>query len=363
MRAVSAQLRRAFLISLPPIPAVDVSASERARQRQQKLTKPSGALGQLEALSVRLIGMTGSFTWRADHVQVVVCAADHGIVAQGVSAYPQQVSQQMVNNMLNGGAAINVLARQFNCRLAVVNSGLATSIEIPTETAATFFDRPVAQGTFDFSIGPAMTQVQAEVCINTGFALAADLMPYDVLIPGEMGIGNTTSASAIIAAIIGCQASDVTGTGTGIDSQRLKHKSSLIDQALARHAPAGEDTLIKVGGFEIGMMAGLMLGAASQRKPILLDGLIATAAALIARQYAPTVTDYLIAGHLSQEPGHTYALDTLGLRPLLDLKLRLGEGSGAVLALPLVRAAMATLTEMATFDDASVSQAHPCSET
>jgi nicotinate-nucleotide--dimethylbenzimidazole phosphoribosyltransferase len=339
-------------MNLPDIPAIDEGAEAQARARQASLTKPAGALGRLEALSVRLAGMTGRLDWLPARRAAVVCAGDHGVTAQGVSAYPQAVTQQMVLNFLSGGAAINVLARQMGARVTVVDAGVA----------AGFDDHPdlvqgkAAPGTADFSIGPAMTPAQAEQVLELGLAVAKRELGrgLDILAVGEMGIGNTTAASAIIAALTGRPPAEVTGRGTGVGDAQLQHKVAVIERALAANAPAAEDTLAKVGGFEIGAMAGLMIGAAAARVPVIIDGLISTAAALIAAQLRPGVARYLIAGHKSVEPGHVAALDKLGLTPLLDLGMRLGEGTGAVLAWPLLKAAAAMVNDMASFESAGV---------
>lgn len=339
--------------TLPTIPPLDEAATAAAHQRQAQLTKPGGALGKLEALSIRLAGMTGQVDWRPERRSVVVCAADHGVVAQGVSAYPQAVTGQMVLNFLAGGAAVNVLARQMNARVTVVDAGVIGSFAAHPDLVA---DK-IAPGTADFTQGPAMTRHQAEQALALGarvFAREAN-RGVDLLAVGEMGIGNTTSASAVIAAITGHSPAAVTGRGTGVDDAQLLHKISVVERALTYHAPATEETLCKVGGFELGAMAGLMLAAASQRVPVVIDGLISTAAALLAAQLNPAVTSYLIAGHRSAEPGHQLALEWLGLDPLLTLDLRLGEGTGALLAFPLIEAAMRTLQEMATFTQAGVS--------
>ena len=338
------------MITIPPL---DSAAQAAARARQARLTKPAGALGRLETLSIQLAGMTGRLDWLPRRRAVLICAGDHGIAAQGVSAYPQAVTQQMVLNFLAGGAAVNVLARQMGARVTVVDAGVIGD----------FADHPdlirgkIAPGTADFSAGPAMTAAQADAALALGKAAVARELAHglDLLAVGEMGIGNTTSASAIIAAVTGRPVAEVTGRGTGVDDAALRHKVALIEAALARHAPATVDTLAKIGGFEIGAMAGAMLAAAAQRVPVVLDGLISTAAALVAAQIAPDVRHYLIAGHRSVEPGHRAALAWLGLEPLLDLDLRLGEGTGALLAIPLIEAAMRTLQEMATFEAAGVS--------
>ncbi len=338
------------MITIPPL---DSAAQAAARARQARLTKPAGALGRLETLSIQLAGMTGGLDWLPRRRAVLICAGDHGIAAQGVSAYPQAVTQQMVLNFLAGGAAVNVLARQAGARVTVMDAGVIGD----------FADHPdlirgkIAPGTADFSAGPAMTAAQADAALALGKAAVARELAHglDLLAVGEMGIGNTTSASAIIAAVTGRPVAEVTGRGTGVDDAALRHKVALIEAALARHAPATVDTLAKIGGFEIGAMAGAMLAAAAQRVPVVLDGLISTAAALVAAQIAPDVRHYLIAGHRSVEPGHRAALAWLGLEPLLDLDLRLGEGTGALLAIPLIEAAMRTLQEMATFEAAGVS--------
>ena len=338
------------MITIPPL---DSAAQAAARARQARLTKPAGALGRLETLSIQLAGMTGRLDWLPRRRAVLICAGDHGIAAQGVSAYPQAVTQQMVLNFLAGGAAVNVLARQMGACVTVVDAGVIGD----------FADHPdlirgkIAPGTADFSAGPAMTAAQADAALALGKAAVARELAHglDLLAVGEMGIGNTTSASAIIAAVTGRPVAEVTGRGTGVDDAALRHKVALIEAALARHAPATVDTLAKIGGFEIGAMAGAMLAAAAQRVPVVLDGLISTAAALVAAQIAPDVRHYLIAGHRSVEPGHRAALAWLGLEPLLDLDLRLGEGTGALLAIPLIEAAMRTLQEMATFEAAGVS--------
>jgi nicotinate-nucleotide--dimethylbenzimidazole phosphoribosyltransferase len=338
------------VITIPPL---DSAAQAAARARQARLTKPSGALGRLETLSIQLAGMIGRLDWLPRRRAVLICAGDHGIAAQGVSAYPQAVTQQMVHNFLAGGAAVNVLARQIGVRVTVVDAGVVGDFEEHPD----LLRGKIASGTADFSAGPAMTADQAAAALAVGEAafVREHARGLDLLAVGEMGIGNTTSASAIIAAITGHPVAEVTGRGTGVDDEALQHKIALIEAALALHAPGDKDTLHKVGGFEIGAMAGALLAAAAQRVPVVLDGLISTAAALIAAQIAPGVRHYLIAGHRSVEPGHRAALAWLGLEPLLDLDLRLGEGTGALLAMPVIEAAMRTLQEMATFDAAGVS--------
>ncbi len=338
-------------LSIPPL---DAAAAEEAKQRQARLTKPAGALGKLESLSIRLAGMVGRLDWLPLRRSVVVCAGDHGVAAQGVSAYPQAVTYQMVLNFLGGGAAVNVLAHQMNARVTVVDAGVAGDFD----AHPALVQGKIAPGTADLTQGPAMTPAQATRALQLGVKCAQIEIERGLalLAVGEMGIGNSTSASAIVAAITGRAAAEVTGRGTGVDDAQLQRKIAVVERALALHDPANEATLAKVGGFEIGAMAGLMLGAAAHRVPVVLDGLISTAAALIAAQVAPDVKHYLIAGHCSAEPGHAIALEWLGLEPLLQLEMRLGEGSGALLAFPLIEAAMRTLNEMATFDEAGVSE-------
>lgn len=336
------------------IPPLDVEAQALARQRQAILTKPSGALGELEALSIRLAGMTGRLDWLPTRKLVVVCAADHGVAAQGVSAYPQAVTYQMVLNFLEGGAAVNVLARQMDADMRVVDVGVIGEFE----PHPALLRRKIAGGSADMTLGPALTPAQTEQAIALGIELSATEIAQglDLLAVGEMGIGNTTAASAMIAAITSYPPQQVTGRGTGLDEAGWGHKVAMIERALAVNQPSPAEALQKVGGLEIACMTGIILGAASQRIPIVIDGLISTAAALAAAQIAPNVTDYLIAGHSGAEPGHRIALGFLGLTPLLQLGLRLGEGSGAVLAFPIIEAAMRTLNEMATFQSAGVSE-------
>lgn len=335
------------------IPPLDRHCQEQARARQTRLTKPAGALGRLEELSIQIAGMTGRLNWLPERRAVVVCAADHGVTAQGVSAYPQSVTAQMVANFLSGGAAINVLARQMGARVTVVDAGVVAEISSHPH----LISAKIGPGTADLSLGPAMSPGQAEQSIRLGRDVARRELEQglDILVVGEMGIGNTTASSAIIAIISGEPVEKVTGRGTGVDDARLEHKRAVISRALKVNHPTGADALAKVGGFEIGAMAGLMLEAAGARIPIIVDGLICASAAMIAAQIDPAVKGYLIAGHCGAEPGHRVALDWLGLAPLLNLDLRLGEGTGAALALPLVEAAMRILQEMATFEDAGVS--------
>jgi nicotinate-nucleotide--dimethylbenzimidazole phosphoribosyltransferase len=345
--------------NLPEIPALDKEATTAAEARQAMLTKPTGALGRLEALSVRLAGMTGQVTPRfgPDRKALVICAGDHGVAAQGVSAYPQEVTVQMVANFLAGGAAANVLARQMNARVIVVDAGVAG--DIPEQEG--LVTGKVAPGTQDLSEGPAMTREQANAALQLGLEVAEQQLELglDLLAVGEMGIGNTTAASAIISALTAQPPKVTVGRGTGVDDAGLAHKVDVVEQALKVNQPLdisdGIAVLATLGGFEIGAMAGLMLGAAAARVPVVVDGFISTAAALLAKTIRPGAVDYMFAGHRSAEAGHDVALEALGLKPLLDLNLRLGEGTGALLAFSIIEAAARMLAEMATFEEAGVS--------
>lgn len=330
-----------------------------AQARQNQLTKPPGSLGHLEHLSCQLAGITGRLDPPLVKKHIVVMAGDHGVTAEGVSAYPAAVTQQMVYNFLSGGAAINVLARQIGATVTVVDMGVAAPISTPAQ--ARFLDRKIAPGTQNMALGPAMSRQQAEQAVETGIKVVDDLAEtngLDLLMTGDMGIGNTTPSAAIAAVITGRAPADVTGRGTGINDTALQHKIAVIEQAIATNRPDPTDpldVLAKVGGFEIGGIAGLILGAAARRVPIIIDGFISTAGALIAVGLASQAKDYLITGHRSAELGHQAMLAYLGLTPLLDLDLRLGEGTGAALAANLVEAAVRILNDMATFAEAGVS--------
>jgi nicotinate-nucleotide--dimethylbenzimidazole phosphoribosyltransferase len=323
-----------------------------ARRRLNTLTKPPGSLGRLEELAVQLAGITGRVPPVVSEKTIFLFAADHGVAAEGVSAYPTAVTGQMVANFLGGGAAINVLARQAGASLVVVDAGVAPEIPSHPQLVAS----KVARGTRNFLHEPAMTREQALRSIEAG---RAAFRPCQLAGMGEMGIGNSTSAAAIVAAATGRSAIDVVGRGTGIDDPALANKIAVVEQALRLHRPDrgdGISLLSSVGGFEIGALAGAMLAAAAVRVPIVLDGFISTAAAMLAVRLCPAVGGYLIAGHRSAEKGHAIALADLGLKPLLELDLRLGEGTGAALAFHLVEAACRTMHEMATFADAGVTE-------
>jgi nicotinate-nucleotide--dimethylbenzimidazole phosphoribosyltransferase len=326
-----------------------------AADRQRHLTKPTGALGQLESLSIQLAGIIAQERPRLTNKVVVVIAADHGIVAEGVSAYPQSVTAQMVLNFLNGGAAINVLARQVGARVVVADMGVAA----PLPTRPDLYNAKVAMGTANMAQGPAMSRDQALQAIAAGAALIAREAEQglDILGIGEMGIGNTTAAAAIATLLTGKEPAEIVGRGTGLDDAALRHKTKIVRQLLAANQPDRSDALdilSKVGGFEIAGLVGAVLAAAANRCPIMVDGYVATAAAMLAVHLAPAVRPYLLAAHLSAEAGHGAMLAWLGLEPLLKLNMRLGEGTGAVLGIQLADAACRLLDEMATFAEAGV---------
>jgi nicotinate-nucleotide--dimethylbenzimidazole phosphoribosyltransferase len=335
---------------------LDEQAMRAARNRQDQLTKPRGSLGELEEISIRVAGMTGNPLQRLQSKRILLMAGDHGVVEEGVSAYPQDVTAQMVLNFLQGGAAINAFARHAGARVVVVDMGIAA--DLPAHPGLMI--RKVGRGTANLALGPAMTRAQAEQAILSGaeIAQAEILKGADILAAGDMGIGNTTPSAAIAAVLTRKGIEDIAGRGTGVDEAGWQRKVAAIRRGLAVNRPDahdGLDVLAKVGGFEIGGLAGVILGAAANRKPVIIDGFISTAAAMIAVRLAPAVRPYLIAAHVSEERGHRLMLKWLGLEPLLDLRMRLGEGTGAVLAMQLVETACAALTEMATFDEARVS--------
>lgn len=336
---------------------LDQAAMTAARNRQNNLTKPAGSLGRLEELSIQVAGITGQAIPHIQHKVVVVMAGDHGVVAEGVSAYPAEVTPQMVHNFLRGGAAINVLARHVGARMIIVDMGVAAELE----SHPYLVDKKVNPGTNNIAQGPAMSQQQAVQAILNGASVieAEAENGLDVLATGDMGIGNTTPSAAIAAAFTQHPVSALVGRGTGVDEVGLARKTTAVQRALEVNQPDtnnGLDVLAKVGGLEIGGLAGAILAAAAHRRPVVIDGFISTAAAMVAVSLCPQVGDYLIAAHCSQERGHRLMLEWLGLEPLLDLNLRLGEGTGAVLATSLVEAACKLLADMATFGEAGVSE-------
>jgi nicotinate-nucleotide--dimethylbenzimidazole phosphoribosyltransferase len=339
------------------IEPLDTASMQAARKRQDILTKPQGSLGRLEDLSIQVAGITGKPTPTLKHKVVIVMAGDHGVVAEGVSAYPQEVTPQMVLNFLRGGAAINVLARHAGARVVVVDMGVAA--DLPTNPG--LIVRKIGYGTGNIARGPAMDREQAIEAIEAGANVVQEQITIglDVLATGDMGIGNTTPSAAIAVALTGRPVEEIAGRGTGLDDTGLQRKINAIRRALEINQPDpqdGLDVLAKLGGFEIGGLVGAILTAAANRRPIVMDGFISTAAAMIAVRLAPAVRDYLIAAHTSQEYGHHAMMTWLGVSPLLDFKMRLGEGTGAVLAVSLVEAACKTLAEMATFGEAGVSE-------
>lgn len=327
----------------------------RARTRLDSLTKPAGSLGRIEDLAAWYVGITGNVSPPPLQPVVLTLAADHGVTAEGVSAYPQSVTAQMVRNFIRGGAAVNVLARHAGASLHVADVGVAEDLG----AHAGLLHHKIAHGTKNFLHEPAMSYEHALTSLHVGMNLAhaACAEGNNLLAVGEMGIGNTTASAAIASVLTGSDVERVTGRGTGVEGWRLRRKISVVKRALARHRPSPDDvvdTLAKVGGFEIGGMAGLMLGAASRRVPVVLDGFITGVSALIAVALAPRCREYLLASHLSEESGHRIVLDHLNLEPLLDLRMRLGEGTGACLAVTLMQAALNVYSRMATFEEAGV---------
>jgi nicotinate-nucleotide--dimethylbenzimidazole phosphoribosyltransferase len=337
--------------------AADAAAAGAARRALDGKTKPRGSLGRLEELACRIAGIRASAAPGRLEPAVVVAAADHGVAVEGVSAYPQEVTAQMLGTFAGGGAAVCVLARQAGARLIVVDVGVREPIDHPA-----VLDRRIRAGTANIAREPAMTRGEAEEALAAGIELADGLVDdgVGVIALGEMGIANTTAASALTAVLLDADPAAVCGRGTGIDDQRLSHKIAVVRRALGRTPVDPTDpvgAIAAVGGLEIAALAGVTLGAGARRTPVLVDGFITAAAALAATRLCPSCGDALIAAHRSPEPGHGAILAALGLEPLLDLRLRLGEGTGATLALPLIAAALAVLSEMATFDEAGVTDA------
>jgi len=337
------------------IKPVDPEWTLRGQERLDSLTKPPGSLGRLEELAARYVAMREEFFPRLEIKRVVVFAGDHGVVAEGISAFPQEVTFQMVHNFVQGGAGINVLARQAGARVEVVDIGVNHDFE----PGLNLISRKVAYGTRNMAKEPAMTREEALRAVWVGVERAQEAVEdgVDVLAAGDMGIGNTTPAAALAAVFTDRPVGAVTGRGTGIDSSTLTHKVAVINRALALNKPTADDpigALAGVGGLEIAGIAGLILGAAAARRPLLLDGFIATAGALVAVRLAPAAVDYLIAAHRSVEPGHQIMLDHLGLAPLMNLKMRLGEGTGAALGMLLLEAGWRIYREMSTFEEAGV---------
>ncbi len=338
------------------IEPIDQSWLSAARERQLTLTKPPGSLGRLEEIANRLAAIQRTVTPCVTDKRIYVVAGDHGVTAEGVSAYPREVTAQMVDNFLSGGAAINVLARAGGIEVRVVDAGVDADLSDRKE----LIHAKAMRATANFAVGPAMTRGEAEACVAAGIELAraAANDGIDLLGIGEMGIGNTTTASTITAVLLGRDPETVTGRGTGIDDEGLAHKIAVIRRAIEINKPDASDAsdiLAKVGGAEIGVMAGIVLGAAANHLPVVADGFISTAAAALALAFQPNARDYLFNGHRSAERGHAALIDFIGEQPLLDLSMRLGEGTGAALAMHVIEAAAKLLSEMATFGDAGVS--------
>ncbi|MGH7322952.1 MAG: nicotinate-nucleotide--dimethylbenzimidazole phosphoribosyltransferase [Candidatus Rokuibacteriota bacterium] len=339
---------------LGQIRAPDPRLALAAQAHLDRLTKPRGSLGRLEELAARLVVITGQELPRIDAPVIFTLAGDHGVVAEGVSAYPQAVTAQMVENFCRGGAAVNALARHVGTRVIVADLGVAAELSAHPGLV----DRKVTAGTQNLARGPAMTREQALTAIASGAALVDDAEP-DCVGTGEMGIGNTTAASTLTAALTGADAHAVTGRGTGVDDATWTRKVDAVRRALATNRPDPRDplgVLAAVGGLEIAGLVGVVLAGAARRVPVVLDGFIATSAALVAVRLRAETREYLIAAHRSAEPGHGLLLETLGLAPYLDLGMRLGEGTGAALGIGLLRAALACYAGMATFKDAGVSE-------
>ena len=349
------------LITFTPPTIANIENNE-LRQQLQKIidlkTKPLGALGRLETLALQLGMIQGTLTPHIEQPQIRVFAADHGLTKHGTSAYPSAVTAQMVYNFLQGGAAINVLARQHNIELKVVDAGVdADFANSPFKDHPQLLDYKVRHGSRDALTEPAMTEAECLAALKNGMKVVEDL-PGNLLIVGEMGIGNTSAASLLLARLGDVPIADCIGRGTGLDDAGLQHKTDILTQVLVRHNETQSplDALAALGGLEIAMMAGALIQAASERRILLIDGFIASSALLVAERLAPGVAQYAIFAHHSVEPGHAHLLKLLNAEPLLNMSMRLGEGSGAALAYPLLQSACAIINEMASFSDAGISE-------
>lgn len=336
--------------------SIYADVEEQAKQHQLTLTKPPGALGQLEEVATRLAGCQGEVNPTLNNIYISIFAGDHGIANQGVSAFPQAVTTEMVKNFAQGGAAISVLARQLSAQFEVVNLGTVFEVDRHTQ----IIDARIAPGTQDFSQGPAMTLAQLEEALAEGFAAAnrAKDTACELFIGGEMGIANTTSASALAAAHLNIPAIELVGPGTGLSADKLPMKAQIIEDAIALHkVQTPLEQLQYLGGFEIAGLVGAYIGCAQLGVPVLVDGFISTSAALIAQAINPSIEPWLFYSHQSHEPGHQQILKALNAKPLLDIGMRLGEGSGAAVVASLMKSAVALHNEMATFSQAGVSEA------
>lgn len=357
------------------IKPLDKKIFEQTQKRLDNLTKPPGSLGRLEELAKQVVAITGKEKPELNNKVIFTLAGDHGVVEEGVSCYPKEVTPQMVYNFLRGGAGINVLARHIGAKVVVVNMGVAEEIKNQISNIKYFKNKKIGFGTKNFTKGPAMTEGEAVKSIEAGIELVEEELSngldpallgkafkksgVDIIGTGDMGIGNTTPSAAITSVICGVDVEKVTGRGTGIDDKMLKNKISAIKNGIATNKPDrknGIDVLSKIGGYEIGGLAGIILAGASHKIPVVIDGFISGAAALLSYTLQPAVAEYMIASHCSVEQGHNVILKYLGLKPVLDLNLRLGEGTGAALGINIVDASCKILTQMATFENAGVSK-------
>ncbi|WP_054956538.1 nicotinate-nucleotide--dimethylbenzimidazole phosphoribosyltransferase [Paenibacillus dakarensis] len=348
-------MRQRVMEYIGEIRGLDQTAVEAAKQHINNLTVPPGSLGKLAAMAQQLAGITGQVKPSFDRREVIIMAGDHGVCEEGVSAFPQEVTPQMIHNFLAGGAAVNVLARQAGADVVCVDIGVNSEISHPD-----LLSRKIRYGTANMAQGPAMSYDEAVQSILVGVKVVEDAVKRGIqlFITGEMGIGNTTASSAVICALTDIPVVDAVGRGTGIDDARLQHKISVVEQALKVNAPDPldpVDVLAKVGGLEIGGLAGVILGAAVHGCPVIIDGFISSAAALLAKSICPDAADYMIVSHASHEQGHRRLLQEMDLHPALELDLRIGEGTGGVLCLHLVDAACRIVREMATFESAGIS--------
>ncbi|MNJ48091.1 Nicotinate-nucleotide--dimethylbenzimidazole phosphoribosyltransferase [compost metagenome] len=334
-------------------------ASASAAEHLDRLTKPPGSLGKLETLAVQLAGITGQVRPSFDKRAIIVMAADHGVCEEGISAFPAEVTPQMVLNFLAGGAAINVFARQAAADVLCVDIGVNAELSHPD-----LLVRKIRMGTANMAVRPAMSRAEAEAAVLAGIAVVKEAVNKGttLFVTGEMGIGNTTASAAVMSVLTGIAPMECVGRGTGIDEPTLRHKASVVERAIALNQPDAQDpldVLSKVGGLEIAGLTGVILGAAAHRCPVVIDGFISSVAALIAKGLCAEAVNYMVASHHSQEPGHIQVLRELGLSPMLELDMRLGEGTGGALALHLIDGACRIMKEMATFESAGISSGEP----
>ena len=344
------------------IEPLDLELMNRAQKRLDNLTKPQGSLGRLEELAKLIVGITKKENPNLQNKVIFTLAGDHGVVEEGVSAYPKEVTAQMVYNFLRGGAGVNILAKHIGARVVVVDLGIAEEIKTQKHEFKNFVDKKINFGTRNMAKGPAMTKEEAVRSIEAGIEVIEQEINRNevgVIGIGDMGIGNTTSSSAICSCITGSKVEDVTGRGTGINDKQLEEKIKTIAKVLQINRPDPKDPvdiLAKVGGFEIGGLVGIILATAANRISLVIDGFITASAALIATEIAPLSKNYIFASHNSVERGHRIALNWMGMEPIFNLKMRLGEGTGACLGISIIEAGVKILTEMATFEDADVSR-------